>query len=188
MCQNYKVVMLKKRNNTNGFALIELIVVILIIVVLASISIPLMKEIRPNYRLKGAAKDILSNLQNAKLEAIKNNARVVVEFTTGVYLESGGVGGYQVFIDDGDGGGTAEDGIWNGTEQILSSATMPATISLITSGITFTGKKAGFHGQGLPTNAGSVQIRNKTRWYLITVAVSGRIKLEISSDGINWSL
>jgi len=176
-------------NNKKGFSLIEVMVVVVIVSILATIAIPQIMRMMPNYRLKGVAKNIFSNLQSAKLEAIQENSRVVMAFTTGAYTADGGVGSYEVFIDNGDGGGTSENSIRDGSETLLSSAAMPNRISLITAGYTFAGgNPTGFNGQGLPIRMGSLQVRTQTRWYRITVSSAGYIRMEISSDGINWSL
>lgn len=165
--------MIQILKNKKGFTLIELVVIIGITAILAIIATPIISKTIPNYRLKGAAREIYSNLQKAKLEAVRQNSDVIMAFTTGTYTAEGGVGSYEVSYDN------------DGTKVIISSGSMPKTVSLITSGTPFTG---GFTGQGLPTAWGSVQVRNSIRWYRITVSSAGNIKLEISSDGTNFSL
>lgn len=168
-----------------GFTLIEMMIVIVIVSILAIVVIPLFNI--PNNKLKGEARNIYANLQKAKSEAIRQNSNVAVLFTTGAYTPEGGVGSYVVFIDNGDGGGTENNSVRDGSEPIISSGSTPKGISLITSGYTFTGVP-GFNGQGLPLKWGSVQLRNSIRWYKITVSSAGYIKLEISKDGTTWSL
>jgi len=65
-------------SDRSGFTLIELIVIISILGVLAIISIPAYVSWMPSYQLKGAARDIYSNLQLAKLEAVKGNTNCTV--------------------------------------------------------------------------------------------------------------
>ena len=66
--------------NNNGFSLIETMVVIVIIAILSAIGIPTYIKWLPNYRLKGAAQDIYSDLQLAKMEAVKSNEPKSVKF------------------------------------------------------------------------------------------------------------
>ncbi len=78
-----------------GFTLIELLVTIIILVILASIAIPAFSRWYPNYKLRRAATDLYSNLQWAKLEAVKENADCAVVFNAGA-------GTYQVISGGAD--------------------------------------------------------------------------------------
>jgi len=73
-------ILTKKRQS--GFTLIELIVAVVILSILAAIAIPGFSRWLPGYRLKSAARDVFSNLQLAKLEAIKQNQDCAINFTT----------------------------------------------------------------------------------------------------------
>jgi len=65
---------------SKGFTLIEVIVVIVIIGILSTIAFPMFSRWIPNYRLKGAAQELYSDLQKSKLHAIKTNRRVIFNF------------------------------------------------------------------------------------------------------------
>lgn len=72
------------RKKESGFSLIELLVIIVIIAILAAIAIPGFSAWLPNYRLRQAARDVYSNLQRAKVNAIKSNSEWRVYFDTTV--------------------------------------------------------------------------------------------------------
>lgn len=63
-----------------GFTVLELLITIIILSVLLGIAIPSFSSWLPKYRLRGAARDIYSNLQLAKMTAVKDRARCGVFF------------------------------------------------------------------------------------------------------------
>jgi len=94
-----KLLILKIYNN--GFTLLESMIVICIFGILMAIAIPSFSVMLPNYRLKSAAQDMYSNLQLAKMTAIKENSYVSVTFNTSTSpLQIGGIEyDYIVFRD-----------------------------------------------------------------------------------------
>ena len=169
-----------------GFTMVELMIVIAVIAILSAIAVPNIINSLPNYRLKAAARDMISNFQKAKMEAVKRNRNVVIEFAPVAYVASGQVGSYKVFVDDGSGGGTAKDDIQNGSERIVAQVNMPKNVSLCAT--TFAGDKTGFNSRALPLKKGSVKIRNnKSRYYKTSLSFAGNVKLRMSSDGATWN-
>jgi len=66
-----------------GFTMLELMITIVILCILMGLAIPGFSSWLPNYRLKGAARDLYSNLQLAKSGAIKERAEWAVRFVSG---------------------------------------------------------------------------------------------------------
>lgn len=174
--------------NNKGFTLIEVIVVTVLIGILAVIAIPSYLNWLPNYRLKGAARDVYSCLQKAKLEAVKRNACTGTIFTTVVYPAIGGT--YSSFFDDGTGGGIACNGVQDGGEASFFSAGVPPSVSIISASSVGAASGVCFNSTGgiRGSQSGNIQLRNdKSRWYKITILAAGGLRLEISGDGVNWS-
>ncbi len=63
-----------------GFTVLELLITIIILSVLLGIAIPSFSSWLPKYRLRGAARDIYSNLQLAKMTAVKDRAQCGILF------------------------------------------------------------------------------------------------------------
>jgi len=181
----------KIRWDSRGFTLIELLLIVAIIAVVVGIATPQISNMRQDFTLRAASRDLLSRMQSAKLEAVKRNANVAIVFTTGDYTAAGGVGGYEIFVDNGEGGGTANNFSRDGAETLLSADTMPPGITLLnpSGGVitTFPGKSAGFNFRGLPLKIGNVAMQNRNAKYnRIVVSTTGIIRLQSSSDGLTF--
>lgn len=157
----------------SGFTMIELLITFVVLGALAGIAIPAFSSWIPNYRLRAAAMDIYSNLQKAKMEAIRRNAVVIVRFN-----QAGGT--YEVFVDD------SEDATRNAGEQLLSQVTLPDGISYQAVSFSSGVPAPGFTARGLPFNSriGNVEIKNvKNRHFKVILSIAGNLRMETSSDG-----
>ena len=72
--------MTKLLNSKRGFTLLEILVVIAVISILASAGIMYVNRSLPVYRLREATRDMVSTLQDARLEAIRRGTQCVVTF------------------------------------------------------------------------------------------------------------
>ena len=167
------------RKDKRGFTATELLVGIAIIAIAAALAVPDIIQWGPGHRLKSAARDVVSNLQRARLEAVKRNTnQVVIRFTTGAYDPAGEVGTYMIFVDDGAGGGVAADNIRNGTESILVQVTMPRHVSM--TGANFLGNTwTGFSPSGLPSSQGNVVVQNnQADSHNVVLSPAGNIRIQ----------
>lgn len=83
----------------SGFTLIEVLMIIVILAILAAVAVPGFSVWLPKYKLKSAARGVVSNFMLAKMGAIKNNRAWAVVFDPGVTP-----GRYFICSDDnGDG-------------------------------------------------------------------------------------
>jgi prepilin-type N-terminal cleavage/methylation domain-containing protein len=80
------------RRGDQGFTLIEVLVTIAILGILSGLAIPGFSGWLPGYRLKGAARDLYSNLQLAKMGAVKERADWAVVFAGSSYQVVSGYG------------------------------------------------------------------------------------------------
>jgi type IV fimbrial biogenesis protein FimT len=158
-----------------GFTVTEIMIVLVIMGILMAIAIPNFSQWAANYRLKAAARDVYTNFQKARIEAIKTNSNVVVSFTVAA-------GSYEVFVDNGGttGIGTAGDDVRNGDEKILATVNMPADVILDSVNFSSGSTTPGFTSRGLPLSSriGNVRLRNaNNEWYQVNLSMAGGLTL-----------
>ena len=163
-------------HQSGGFTIIELMVVVAILIALAAIAIPSLSGWADNQRLKDVARDLFIHFQFARLEAIKRNTFIALNFN---YVGAGD-DNYTVFVDDSAGGegNLIQD---DDSEQTLIRAIMPTNVTIATD---FTGDRVGYNSRGFPVGAtfndttGRVTITNNNRSYqVILQRTSGGLSL-----------
>jgi Tfp pilus assembly protein FimT len=163
-----------------GFTTVELLAVIAIILTLAALAFPRFIEWSDRQRLKGAARDLVSHFQTARLEAIKRSAVIALVFNPG----GPQMGNYTIFVDDGAGGGEAGNLMQESAELVLGRVIMPIGVTLVET--TFTDDRAGYNARGFPVTAsfppaatnGTVSVANDTiRYDLVLTKTSGLLRL-----------
>ncbi|MBW2039765.1 MAG: GspH/FimT family pseudopilin [Deltaproteobacteria bacterium] len=179
---------------TKGITLIELMVVVAIIAIAALFMAPAIGEWADNYRIRQAAREMVSDFQFAKLKAINRGKYCTVTFNISI---SGKNYDYIVFPDDDNDLeldlGTSEETniykkvIWSNEYRNIGFDTAKGGGD----GITFTNNDNGepsvaFNARGLPKNnsggfgAGTVFLihtkNNKGRQ--VVVSSAGRIRID----------
>lgn len=152
-----------------GFTVIELIVILAIVALLAAVAILSIPEWRANMNLKTTARDVVSHFQYARLEAAKRNSSILLQVVAG----GSGTGGCTVFVDNGQGGGTADDSTPNGGET-LRELDLPPEISISSTTLS----PFAFNNRGIPTaGGGTVTLTNGERTYNVVLSAAGALSL-----------
>lgn len=175
----------KRLKTATGFTLLETLIVLAILAIAMTIAIPNVMPWLSNYRLKAAARELYSNMQNAKSEALKRNCSVGITFSTVTFPAQGG--GYTVFLDDGA-GTDAGDAEQDAGEDTLLEVAMPIGCTLYEASFGGT-LRTGYNSRGFPlkNRTGSARLRNNNSvWYSMALSNSGYSKIRKSHDGINW--
>lgn len=150
-----------------GFSLVELMVVMAIVAMAMLFAMPQMGTWRANARIKAVARELYSDLQNAKMLAVKENNPVQIRFNNDDVVQH-----YYYFDSDGDGNytvGEVKKDIWrdrDGRETGVFFQSLPGT-SLIS-----------FFKRGTSSNGTIALNANRSRYgYNAVVNNSGRISL-----------
>jgi len=157
--------------------MIELMVVIAIIGILATVAIPQFSSLITNIRLSGAAREIHSVLQQARLRAAKEQSYVVVDFDPDG--DGNLTGNYISFVDDN------ADFTRDVGETIFSDKALPAGILLQsadfgTGPFTYTC----FNKNGFPSDnamndySGSVDLANSNYTRTIGLTAAGNSNIQ----------
>jgi len=147
-----------------GFTFIELVMVISILFLISAIAAPSILRWRSGARLRGAASNLKSDMELAKLKAIQVNDTVVVHFTEN---------GYQVFKDDGPPSGLYETG-----EELYGDRTLPASVKIDLDKTNFDDESARFKGRGTADPGSAVLVNNKGTEKTLTISGLGRISIK----------
>jgi len=127
----------------SGFTALELATTIAIVAVIAALVMPPYLRWNRARRLEGAVVNLTSDLEMAKVRAIRENAFVVVVF---------GAQNYTMFIDTGDGVGGLPNWNRDADEQQILNRKMPTGVQIDTGSLSFPtiNDKVRFNGRGIP--------------------------------------
>jgi len=153
-----------KKNS--GFTLIELLVVIVVVGIFVAIGVPNFMSWLPKYRLKSAVRDLYSNMQLAKMTAVKSNQNCTVTYSTDPdqYVLGGALSKTVVLEDYGSGVN------FNG----------PGNETFAVTTITFNSRGTSNSGYAYLSNSGN------TAYYKVGPLSSGVIKLQKWVGGSSW--
>ena len=151
-----------KLTNKKGVTLLELVVVFIIIGIGAALLTPSIGPWLSNYRLRSAARDIVSTMRTAQMKAVSNNSPYRVN------LNPGEIGANSYILERDTGGGYFADG---------ALQTLPSGITI--SNNTLPNEHAEFNPNST-SSSGSVTLQDaKNNRKTITLTPStGRVKLE----------
>ena len=175
-----------------GFSVIELAVVVGMIVLLAALSAPVMSDYSPTYNSKKVARQIVSQMQLARIHAIKNRVNTVVVFYPESFIPAEQANSFLIY-EDGDNDWIQD----SGEHVIVQRIYMPPNVQLISATFTSNGSGeatetfcCGFDSQGLAARksgsvvyvTGDVQLKNsKNQTRTISFNPFGKTKISMGS-------
>jgi len=129
--------------NNSGITALELATTIAIVAVIAALIMPPYLKWNRTRRLEGAAINLTTDLEMAKVRAIRENAFVVIEFDADRY---------RMFVDTGDGMGGLPNWNRDADEEQIFNRRMPAGVRIDIASLTFpvVNVKTRFNSRGIP--------------------------------------
>jgi Tfp pilus assembly protein FimT len=157
---------------TSGLTAFEMATTLAIVAILATLLLPPYLHWLRSYRLKSAVNDLICDVEMAKVKAIRENNFVAIQFQPT---------DYTMFLDNGEGGGTAGDWLQNGSEELVRHREMPTGVLIDISAMTLANKRVRFNGRGLPpeviTNE-DISIMNQRGTKTVTLNRLGLLELD----------
>lgn len=158
------------RRGYSGFTMLELMITCAIIVILSTISIAGFSSWLPSYRLKSAARELYSNMQQVKMAAIKQQANSIISYSIAPHQYQYSLSGVSKTVVLSDYG----SGVKFAGPSDFATPTPPYDQAVIT-----------FNSRGMCTgSAGYAYLSNdeQSAHYRVGVVSTGGIKLERWSD------
>ena len=163
---------IRSERNQSGFSAFELACALAIMAVIAAFVMPQYLKWLRAYRLRGATTNLVSDLEMAKIRAIRENAFVAVQFEAD---------GYTIFVDNGEPSGTGGDWELNGAEQVLRNRELPAGVRIDLGATDFTDDRTRFNARGIPPEIADprmVELTNSIKSKQITMNRLGYVNVQ----------
>ncbi len=149
-----------------GLSLVELMTTVAVLAIVGMVSYPALGSWKIKEKMKAEIREMVGSLMKAKVEAIKANKFVVVQFSDD---------GYSAFIDDGANGGTEKDWICQPGEREFVRHTNIDNLTLSTN---FPSNRMRFKGR-VGIRAGSVTFSNDEKPFAkVVLSLTGRVRVE----------
>ena len=171
-----------------GFTTVELLVTVGIMATVAAISLPVFRNFSPSYNSKQAARNIVSQMQLARVHAIRNRVTTVVAFYPKSFVPADQANSFLIYEDNNN------DWIQDPSDTIIFSRTkMPAKVNLLSAIFTSNGSgeptqttSYGFDSQGVAARNGAVYVIGDAKLQndngqerTITFHASGKTKISL---------
>lgn len=183
--------MVKGKQN-KGFTLLEVMVALGIVGVLIGVAVPNILQWLPDYHLKQAARDLYSDMQFAKINAMKQNQdwAIVFDDEAGKYFICSAKGSDDSWnINDNTVEKEVNLPVKGGVQYGHGSASKDATddggSSFSDDDITFQNNYATFNGMGTGNSGYTYLENNKKTAYAIGKESTGFVSTK-KWDGANW--
>ena len=149
----------RNAGNQVGFTLMELITVMAVMAIMAAVAIPAFMGLLPGIRLNGAARQVMGDLMDARMAAVKKNNQYKVFFLNNHE--------YKI-LDDANGNGVDDD---TGTPRTVNIQDNYSDVTLSDTGDPI------FSPKGTATSLSTITVQNSSGSKSVSVSIAGRVKI-----------
>ncbi len=164
-----------------GFSTLELVMVLIVFAILSVIAVPNIFSWQLNAKLGNATRDLYSNIQKAKLEAIKRGRNCAVSFNETV---NGSAYDYVIYMDENP----TPNYRYDAGEMIITQKRWSEYGDLNIVSNTFDSSSGipsfAFTPQGISQilgggfSAGAIQLKNKNKQSGVVVSATGSVSIQ----------
>jgi Tfp pilus assembly protein FimT len=156
-----------------------MVIVVTIMAIVAGFSVPHVYGWVSNRRFTSAVDELYVVFQKARIRAIREGRDVVLRFDA-ANAEC------EAFVDNGEGGGAAQNRVRDGSERRVDLVALPEGVAI--DGVTFGQPWCGFDNRGIsitPNNLdGELHLENTAGRHLgIGLNIAGNVRVIKSDDG-----
>lgn len=166
-----------KNLSKRGFTLIELIIIIAIVGILAMIMVPVFMNTLPRYYARAEARELMFQFKKAKLEAVKRNRDVCIDFINVGTANSQ----YRIFVNVDRDTNTPHTYDPGAGDVLIADQQLQKNVQFVST--TFTNSQAGFNNRGLPLQLANQNIvlgagTAGSRSYTLIVSQTGNVRIQ----------
>jgi type IV fimbrial biogenesis protein FimT len=153
-----------------GFTLIELMITVAIMSIMLTIGLPSFQSIIASSRLTASANAMVSALQLARFEALKQHKSVTIRKTGAAWQD-----GWDVFVDN-NGNGSFESA---NDEKLVSYDKLSSAVTVTGNGYA---SYASYDASGRINTVGNFLFKAQSDCRKVVIAATGRIRVETPSS------
>lgn len=148
-------------NDRRGFSLVETLIVCSLIAIISGASITMLTSFLPRFRLSGAAREVMTDLMQARMQAVSKKHKMLIEFPSSSQ--------YKI-TEDRNNNGDADSGeparifdLRGSSGNVTVAASLPKII---------------FNPLGTAVLGATLSVTNPTGTKTVLVSLAGRVKIQ----------
>ncbi len=150
----------KRHKRCSGFSALEMLIVVAIFLILGAVALPRLTTWRSDSNLMGAIRQVQSDLNWARMEAVQRSAPVTVTFTSGQAA-------YTIWTDrNRNGASDTGETVSHSVQDSFQNVSVASNATMV------------FQPRGTATTTGTVSITNSQKTRSLSVNAAGKVMIQ----------